>query len=304
MLRVPRRRRPRSTTSALVFVLDRSFLVGLKVLAYSMIQHRTLLDLPVIVLSNDPTLADDPLVKELADRFVHVTPDAVSRFQGISPELVRERLRLDWIPKYTFLKWLIFDDWGVDQLIWIDADVLCTGNVDHLTELRERDLYAAEVFQPTLHTTEEGEYLSVEERDENILRHLNGDGPLGASLNSGVMVVNKPLLDREFRDELIAVAEGEPFENEQQVVRAVLERRGTRGWLSPFDNFHYGYAMRLSDAARNHVLQRIRLLHFIGPKGKPWRRARQSYFMTDLWWAVHDDAVRSSDIYGPPAADP
>lgn len=289
------------TANALVFVLDGSFLVGLKVLAHSMIQHRTLLDLPVIVLSNDSTLADDPFVKEFADRFVHVTPSAVSRFDGISHELVRQSLRLDWIPKYTFLKWLIFDDWGVDQLIWIDADVLCTGNVDHLTELRHRELYAAEVFQPTMHTTQEGEVLPAEQCDENILRHANGDAPLGASLNSGVMVINKPLLDRQFQAELIRAAKEEPFENEQQVVRAVLERRGARGWLSPFDNFHHSYVMRLSDAARDLVLPRIRLLHFIGPKGKPWQRRPQVHATKELWWAAHDDAIRSSDLYDDPS---
>ena len=293
------RRRPGST-SGLVFVLDRSFLVGLKVLTHSMIRRNTLVDLPVIVLSDDATLADDPFVMALADRFVHVSSEQVSRFEGISSELVRERLRLDWIPKYTFLKWLIFDEWGVDQLIWIDADTLCTGSLDHLTALRDHELYAAEVFHRRLHTSDdgEGELLPVEQRDRHILRYADGGSPPGPSLNSGVMVINRPLLSRAFQDELISAAKEQPFENEQQVVRTVLERRGTRGWLSPLDNFHYWYVMRLSHGARAQLLPRIRLLHYIGPAGKPWReKSPGTNDMTRLWWAAHREAVASSELF-------
>jgi lipopolysaccharide biosynthesis glycosyltransferase len=296
------RRSADPATSALAFVLDSSFVVGLKTLAFSMIKQDTLVDLPVIVLSNDAAVTDDPFVHALADHVVRISPHDVSRFDGISAELVREQLRLDWIPKYTFLKWLIFDDWGVDQLIWIDADVLCTGKVDHLTELRDQELYAAEVFQKSMHSTDDGEgdLLPIEQRESNILRHANVEVPPGPTLNSGVMVINRPLLDRAFQHELIATATAQPFENEQQVVRTVLERRGTRGWLSPLDNFHHNYVKQISAPAQEDLLARVRLLHYVGRINKPWLRGRRHLATSRLWWAAHDEAVASSDLFREP----
>ena len=316
-------REPGGTTaashrSALVFVLNRRFLPGLKVLAYTLIEQGTLLDLPVLVLSDDHDLADDPFVRAFADRFIAITPADIAQFADIPAGGIHASVALDGIPAYTFLKWLVFDDFGFDQLIWIDADIMCLAPVDHLVELTTAPLHGGTVAEPGLLIDPETKVaLPPDVIDRNVLAYSYAEQRDRFSLNSGVMVINRPLLNKAFRDELIAHAKSDSFVNEQTVIRRVLYRRGKEslGWLRPWDNYKHGLIARASPKVRERLLADVRLMHFVGAGSNPWERPGDRRVPYVMWWAAYQRAKDASPLFreaglaeppapAPPAASP
>lgn len=286
---------PTRRDTAMIFVLDRAFLIGLKVLAHSMISHATLLDVPIIILSDDATLGDDPFVAELADRFAHISDEQLAGLQGIRGDEIHPIVKLDGpIPKYTFLKWLIFDDWGYDQLIWIDTDILCLGGLDHLTALREDGVYASCVFSRDLIEAADKSPLPPEVAAENMRQLVAG---AGTRFNSGVMVISGRFLNPLFRSLLVGMAQKDTFPNEQSVVREALEKHGGRGWLSPLDNYHHSYWA----ATPPDIQSQVRLLHYVGASGKPWNfRRKHAKDAALLWWKAYDMAQAEGGMFEEP----
>lgn len=291
---------PGVADSALLFVLNRSYLVGLKTLAYSLLEHRSLLDLPVIILSEEHDLADDAFVAAFADRFIPITDDDIAQFSSIPSGRIDPRVRLDWIPKYTHLKWMMFDDFGVGQIIWIDTDIVCTASVDDLTSLRTADLYASPVFSKSLYNEEDGERRPQPERDARIWEFSSSQTRQNAALNTGVLIVNRPLLDSSFRRELISIATEREYTNEQTVVSGAMRRRGpdALGWLSPFDNYNHGYIPLCSEDVQRRIFDRVRLLHFVGANEKPWEREHKKKGVTvQVWWDYYNRARSVSALF-------
>lgn len=262
---------------ALVFVVNRDFLPGLKILLYSMAKQQTLLDLPILFLSEDQELSEDEFVATAGDIFHHVTDEDIGSFQGISSARVPDRVRLDWIPKYTFLKWMIYDDYGFERLIWLDADILCLGPIDEIAQMGDADLYAAPKFpRKLLHTnnSSDAKPLRPASSRRRIRDHLEGGYQSLRSLNSGVLVANKRLLTGTFRDSLIRWAEAKEVPTEQMVLMNVLEESDdlVRGYLAPTFNFSHTYLPWLNTPELEQFETDIRLLHYVGARSKPWEK--------------------------------
>jgi lipopolysaccharide biosynthesis glycosyltransferase len=287
------------SSTAMFFVLNRSFLRGLKTLVYSLIAHRTLLDLPIVIISEDASLGDDPLVIEIADRLVLASDADIAQFRNISGEVVAPALKLDWIPKYTYLKWLIFDDYGFDQHVFLDADIVCLRPIDELTDFRNADIYGGPVFDRRLIRGVDRKLHPLAVRMEYVLPFVRQARPPGSRLNTGVLVLNRKTLTSEFREKLIRTAEAGQYTVEQAAVRHYVRNHSdaTLELFSPLYNFNFNFMVDLPIATQVELLRDIKLLHFPSSKGKPWERPRSRKFSEQVWWAYAHEASRADPIF-------
>lgn len=293
----------RADSAALAFVLNRSFLPGLRTLAYSMVLNRTLLDLPILVISEDSEIALDPLIATISDRVVIVEPDDLDQFSQISNERVVEHLRLDWIPKYTFLKWMLFGDHGFRKIIFLDADMVCLQNIDDLLEMNEADLYAGPIFNRALYRDPTGRDLALTESSRNIEAFVANPPAVSAGLNTGLMVINSGALSTRFRGALVDLAERKAYTVEQAVVNSLL-RSGAEwsgGALSSLYNFNSGYLRYLDGITQVRMLARIKVLHFVGSR-KPWHASGGRSLDSHLWHVLARQAAAASPLLAEPGA--
>lgn len=299
---VPAASRSGAGGTGLFFVLNSGFLRPFHVLVYSLARNGSLLDLPVVVISEDAKLADDPVVAAVADRFVLAGAQEIAQFAGISDRKVEEGLRLGWIAKYTFLKWLVFADHGFRRHVYLDADMLCLNPCDGLAELADADLYAAPVFDKKLTRDPQGWMRPLGERERRVAHFLESGNR--TSLNSGVMVANHRLLDGTFRRRLIALAESEPVPVEQLVIRRLLRDGAdyTFGPLPPLFNFNHGFLAAMGVPRQLRLLGAMKLLHFVGGGLKPWSvrgpAAEESAWISDtLWRRTADEACQALTLF-------
>ncbi|QOC23801.1 hypothetical protein IC757_06660 [Wenzhouxiangella sp. AB-CW3] len=280
-------------TTALVFVLDSAYLPGLRTLCYSLCVHKTLLDLPVVVISNDPAVVEDAFVNLIADRVRLISNEEIAEFRGISAKKVEKRLRLRWIPKYTYLKWFMFDEYGYDRHLFIDADIVCMKPIDELLDISEADLAGGPVFGKGLRQDKDGP-LPPRQVDQKIWRFGFKKSPGGTRLNTGVLSVSKKLLTPTFRNELIAYAEQHQFSVEQVAVRSYVTetQQATLELISPVYNFNHFYVDRMSAPFQVKALGRIKLLHFAGAIDNPWTLSAPRTLPEFVWHEYEKNRIR------------
>jgi hypothetical protein len=287
--------------AALVFVLNRDFVWPFRVLLFSLVKSRSVLDAPIVLISEDETLQSDPLVEAVVDRFVPARGDLLVPFADISPERVPEHQRLGWIAKYALLKWLVFDDYGFERHVFMDADTLCLNPVDALLELNSADLHLTPQFDPRLLRGPDGAKLPRAEQEANVLEFVRRTE--FANLNSGVFVANHAVLTPDFRAELIGMARRLQIKTEQSVLQRVLRDspQHTRSWLSPRFNFHHGHLSPLSVRTQIAELDRSYLLHFIGSHAKPWDGGTAKPFTRAVWLQYAREAAEADPVFASPA---
>jgi lipopolysaccharide biosynthesis glycosyltransferase len=285
--------------TALVFVLDSGYLPGLKTLCYSLCVHKSLLHMPVLVISNDPAVVNDDFINLIADQTRLISEQEISEFQGISAKRVEKRLRLKWIPKYTYLKWFMFDEYGYDRLLFIDTDIVCLKAIDDLLEMTEADLIGGPVFGKSLRHGKEGK-LSQQAMDRKIWKFSFQKEPKGTRLNTGVLGVSRKLLDPAFRNELIAYAERHEFSVEQVALRSYVSEteKASLKLISPTYNFNHFYLDRLSAHFQTRALGKIKLLHFAGALENPWTLSSPRTLPEFIWHAYERDRKRSEALVG------
>lgn len=296
ILNLPAQISTREHKNALAFVFNSDFLVGFQVLCYSLAVHRTLTDLPILIITEDKVVLDDPFVRMVADKTKLATEEEIRSFSSISSEKVDKRLQLEWIPKYTYMKWLMFDDYGFDNLIFIDTDIVCLNSIDELDELNGADLFGCPVFSKDIISKRE-ELLGTDASDQSIKDFSCSEHPAGSRLNTGVMVVGDKLLTETFRKGLIEYAEAGSFSVEQAALREYIRKKTSfrMEMISPLYNFKHDFIQLLSVKSQVEIISRVKLLHYAGAAGKPWETRAPTTLSDFIWHCYYNEAKDKLD---------
>lgn len=265
------------SSKALVFVINTAFIRPLKVLLKSMALQGTLTDCPIILITDEDEVRRDAELSSYADEIYFAADSDTRQFERIDDSLQPERKKLGWIPAYTFMKWIIFRDWGVDRLLFIDADIVCMGGLEPLLSVETSALAAAPGF---FNVEVEGDQAATDRG----IREYAFATPRSKRINSGVMVLGREVLSDEFRSELIRYTESGTFHNEQGAIRRYLAEAGMElSLLSPLYNFKSAAIGKLSPQYRHEVLSEIKLLHYAGLKKRPWEVSRPRNLADAVW---------------------
>jgi lipopolysaccharide biosynthesis glycosyltransferase len=277
------------STTAVAFAVDSGYLTPLKVMIHSMARAGTMLDAPVWIYSDDPTVFDDPFVARLTDRAIHIDGSLRDELYEVAADHIQRPERLDW-NRGTCLKWAVFDDCDVEQILFLDADMLCLAPLEPLLETALGfDLVGAPQFQRHSLLFDDGEAASISFTEERIAAMLDGTAHnLMGRLNSGVMLVRKPLLSRRFRDDLVSYAKRGTSVNEQSHITSYFRSDHQDQWrmrlVTSSFNFHEAYLGKVDPVTAFQWLDRIRVLHFAGSP-KPWKsETTAASRLTDVLW--------------------
>ncbi len=258
-----------SPSTALAFAFDAGYRLPFKVMLASLTKTGTLVDLPIFVYSTDATLLDDPFVRSATDRFFLVSGALAETLEYLARERVRRPERADW-NRGTFLKWSIFQPAGVDQVLFLDADMIALGPVEPLlVRAPDAQLVGGPQFPRSLARDDAGPVPAavLADRLEGL---VTGTAPLPNRLNSGVMVVRRPLLEDDVRRALVDHAGRVVCVNEQSHLTAFFAKRpGSLALVEPAWNFHESYLKRLPQPVAEGILSHVRILHYPGAQ-KPW----------------------------------
>jgi lipopolysaccharide biosynthesis glycosyltransferase len=274
--------------SALVFVLNSEFVPGLRVLLYSMYANKTLLDLPILIITEQEEVLSDSVISQVADHKRLISAGEISSFSSIPSRKVPSQLRLAWIPKYTFLKWMMFDEYGYERLLFIDADIVCMKPIDSLLTMEDADLYGCPMFTREMIAP----HLDADTISQNILSFAMCERPKSKRLNTGVLVIGRKLLSPSFRADLIKFAEAQEFANEQSALRNFLRRsrRGDLRMISPLYNFKTSFLEAVCSQRKFELIEKIRLLHFAGEQVRPWQKSAPETLADYVWFCYAKEA--------------
>jgi lipopolysaccharide biosynthesis glycosyltransferase len=273
--------------TALIFVLDRKYVRPLKVLLYSLEQHSSLLGCPIEIITDDPRVAADPFVSNIATSVQVMAEDELARFRTIKGDRIREKFRTSFAPKYTFLKFSVFLERGYDRHIFIDADMLCLRQLDEELITQDYDFKAMIEVAPEKYPIRDEsrsnfDYYKTLESVKSIMNAREVD--LTKVINSGFMVLQgKAISDQVFKS-AIDIASTEMFRQEQPATTEVVKRiEGVRFLEMPI---WYNARRRVIECLGVDFFEEYKkdicLLHYT--PGKPWSLgSRPADFLDDLW---------------------
>lgn len=249
--------------------LDAGYVAPFKVMLASLARAGTLTGLPIHLHSGDPALLDDPFVQAAVDRFFHVTGPLAEDLERLAAERVRRPERGDW-NRGTFLKWAVFQPVDVDQVLFLDADMIALAALEPLlVRAPSASLVGAPQFPRSL-ARDGGAPVAPGVLANRLAALVTGAAPQPARLNSGVMLLRKPLLDDAFRRDLVAHAMSIVCVNEQSHLTAFFAKHpGSLALVEPAWNFQESYLKRLPPEAAADLLGKVRILHYAGAQ-KPW----------------------------------
>ena len=295
-------RQSKGEGSAVAFVLDQKFLVAFKVLLFSLAKTGSLSDLPIFVFTQDPVVQQDRIVKAVADKIVFLSDEDIAQFKVISSRRIPDQYKLDWIPKYTFLKWSLFDDYDIESLLFIDADIVCLNFVDDIFDvMTSAGLIGCPRFMETLFNNEHGKKLPRETIFKNLVNMVRGDfDHRHIRLNSGVLLLQGNVLSRAFRTDLLQFAAAKEYVNEQSYFTAFLKsnEKYAMSFVASKYNYGAGALAHLPVSDQLKIMNEIVFLHFPGPK-KPWIGAidDDSRLTHMVWRKMFGDAKSQSDLF-------
>jgi lipopolysaccharide biosynthesis glycosyltransferase len=292
-----------TSNTALAFAFDKAYLVPFKVMLFSLARAATMLESPIYVYSDDPSLFDDEIVRLVTDHPVLIEGELRDELYDLAEHHIGRPERADW-NRGTCLKWAIFDDYPVEQVLFLDVDMLCLGPIEDLLVMSPRaDLIACPQFQRSMLFDDAKQPASMSLG----VQRLNGmvdetQRRFMGRLNSGVLLARKPLLSGEFREVLLESARTRVEVNEQSQLTAFFAEPANRDryrlrLVSSAYNFHESYLRMVDGVAAFELLRRIKILHYPGSP-KPWNDSitKDSRLSTALWWAFFRAAAEHSEI--------
>lgn len=275
---------------AIVFILERQFLPGLKTLFHSAREAFAQADEQIVILSDDPLLLEDPFVQRVSDRTILITNEDKQRVSVIRKDNILKVHRRADIGAYVFLKLHAFRNFGFDYHIFLDADLLCLDPSFRFTALpHDCDFSAAPTVGPqALGIGGWKPNLSEPERDtcfaaiEAIACRNYG---VNRIFNSGVVRIGRRLLGDETVHGLIELASREAFRTDQPLIHRYVESRGISFRSMPiWFNFPMLPCLAVGPDRFSKLRDRIGILHY-NRMPKPWLVAKESRdWIDELWW--------------------
>ena len=219
-----------------------------------------------------------------------VTPETAKTLDNISARILPRKGKAEW-SRATLLKWEVFREWEYEEILFLDADMLCLGEIMPLFDIfPDSDIVTVPQFRKELQISETGDKVSSSELCSRLLAMNNGDfAPNGwNSVNSGVMILRKSALTSAFRRELNDYSMNNRYVNEQRFLNEFFKtgERSVR-FVPSIWNFQCEFIWRMTLSEQLQVLSGVRILHFAG-RMKPWRRsvAPEDHLGACLWhWA-------------------
>jgi lipopolysaccharide biosynthesis glycosyltransferase len=286
--------------TALTFIIDRPFIRGLKVLLYSLHHHQTLQNCPIVLLSQDPAMAEDRFLRSVAREIEVVGEDTLRLFATIKGERVPERLRTSFAPKYTFLKFLLFRNRGYRRHIYLDADMLCLGPADEDLLASDFDAKGAREVGRVFPIRQESRERFSLERALAILEERSSPiaGMPANTINSGFLTLQGSAISEEVFRHALQVASTSAFIQEQAATTELFRREPNIRFLQL--PMWYNTKRRVFESLGEEQFERhrSRIVFFHFTTGKPWSISeRKRNFLDDLWFAYEKRAnVWAKDI--------
>ena len=194
----------------------------------------------------------------------------------------------------TFFKWSVFRDWGVDEALFLDCDMLPVSDFSDIFSLSQADLVGAPQFQNELYKNKNDQRLPVQEITRRTMKFVRLESGSKISLNSGVMLMRRAVLSDSFLDELVRYTGSAKAVNEQQFIAKFMaeERPGRLEYVSPIYNFQASFLVRLPLQNQLQLLRDIHILHYAG-RDKPWLRPpSRANFGSVMWRLAVEEADR------------
>jgi Lipopolysaccharide biosynthesis proteins, LPS:glycosyltransferases len=286
---------------ALVLLFNQDFMIGSKVLLHSLRRSPALSKMDIVIITDDEVIAQSSEFKEIAKIIRFVSPEEKERFSLLPRESINEVFHLSWAPKYTFLKFFIYDNFGYDYHLYLDSDIICTSNADSILDIffaSEANIMGGPVFPRSIARSAEGDRYSQEITYRNLLNYL--EAPKG-NLNTGVLIYDKTLMSPRIGDALIEIARVGGRPNEQSIVQNFLSNSPDIKFekLNPLFNFRSSYLRSIDRKHARQLVRQIKFLHFIA--NHPWSQGATGGFPARLW--QEELASMESSAAGSPPAD-
>jgi len=257
-------------SACIVTFTDERMLPGTQVLIHSLAQHNDLSDVPIIVLSDDPRILDDPYLR---DHATHRHVVDLEPYAGIEHKQIRLGV------KAYAAAFEAFRDYGFDVNLYLDSDMLCRGSIAELLTPTQRDLRV------------------VADGSDSMRRIFYEDV---SEFNSGVMAIGKQLQGDPVVAELIehAACKHSYDGGDQGTLNRWAFERGIDIEFLPviYNLAKMIVSQRREDwmwRCKRRYLDDCRLLHFVWHK--PWLRADRHFESVERLW--HDACAQMQSTH-------
>jgi lipopolysaccharide biosynthesis glycosyltransferase len=257
---------------SIAFALDEGYLEPFKVALVSLAQSGNFLDAPIIVYSDSEEVAADPIVRDAVDRVVVLSGPKRDVLHDLARNSVQERGRSSW-NRGTFLKWAVFESHETRRVVFLDADMAFAKRFDTaLLAAATADFCYVPQFRENF-VRQSGEEIAPDDvRVERMLAAIREDFPpkMSGRVNSGLLVLDRAVLDDAFFREVTGFARGKRQINEQSHFSEFIAGQPALAKpLSARFNFQEHYTRRLSWDGTQTLFRQVEVLHYTGHP-KPW----------------------------------
>ena len=275
---------------SIVFAFDSGYLEHFKVTLASLAISGNFIDSPIVIYTDDHSVARDNIVKICGDKIILLEGAKKNLLYKLARDHVKRPERADW-NRGTFLKWMTFEKQDTTSVVFLDIDMIFLKKFDlDIIHESKREFNATPQFRPFLYQDENKRPLPENDVFTNISNAVDGKyfGYMTKNINSGVMVLKGRFLSDDFFNEITNFAQKGVYVNEQTVFSKYFIREPQfLNLLHGAYNFQDSYLYKLTLQERYSIMERVIVLHYAGPV-KPWKsiptiNSQNTWIGRSLW---------------------